>query len=173
MNIYTKVRRILVWVCVFVFAGCSPSRKVEKAINILNNNPDKASSYCATRFPLKDTVIYRDSIKYDTIFALTPVQVDTIFKKDTTIITITSPTKTIVKTVTQYKEVIKEPTAKIEEQRQLYLACEKRYQELYIKYEGEEVAKKAWKERFWWILIVAAALLGFTIRKPIAKLIGL
>ena len=164
---------MLTWACVFIFVGCSTSRKVERAINVLNNNPDKAATFCSNKFPLRDTIIYRDSVRYDTIFSLTPVQIDTIYKKDTTIITITSPTKTIIKTVTQYKEVIKEPTAKIEEQRQLFLACEKRYQELYIKWEGEEAAKKKWRERFWWILIVAAALFGFTIRKPIAKLIGL
>ena len=172
MDIFFKVRRILVWVCVFIFVGCNPSRKVERAINTLNNNPDRASQYCAAKYPLKDTVIYRDTTVYDTIWGITPVQVDTIFKKDTTIITITSPTKTIIKTVTKYKEVVKEPTTKIEEQRQLYLACERRYQELYIKYEGEQVAKKTWRERFWWIFVVAAALLGFTIRKPIANLIG-
>ena len=164
---------MLTWACVFVFMGCSTSRKVERAINILNNNPDRAAEFCLNKYPSKDTIIYRDSTVLDTIYSLTPVQVDTIFKADTTIITVTSPTKTIIKTVTKYKEVTKEPTAKIEEQRQLYLACEKRYQELYIKYEGEEVAKKTWRERFWWIFIVAAALLGFTIRKPIAKLIRL
>ena len=173
MNIYTKVRRILTWVCVFAFIGCNPARKVERAINTLNNNPDKAAQFCANKYPSKDTIIYRDSLVLDTLYDLTPVEVDTIYKNDTTIVTITSPAKTIVKTITKIKEITKEPTQKIEEQRQLYLACEKRYQELYIKYEGEEVAKKKWRERFWWILIVAAALLGFTIRKPIAKLIGL
>ena len=114
MNIYTKVRRILTWVCVFAFMGSNAARKVEKAINTLNNHPDKAASYCSNRFPSKDTIIYRDSLVLDTLYDLTPVEVDTIYKNDTTIVTITSPAKTIVKTITKIKEITKEPTQKIE-----------------------------------------------------------
>jgi hypothetical protein len=46
-----------------------------------------------------------------------------------TIITITSPAKTIYKTVYKIKEVVKEPTQKIEEQRRLYVECQGRYAE--------------------------------------------
>lgn len=172
MNIYIKVRRILVWVCVFVFVGCNPSRKIEKAINTLNNHPDKAASYCSNKYPTKDTVIYRDSLVLDTLYDLTPVQIDTIFKADTTIITVTSPAKTIVKTITKVKEITKEPTQKIEEQRQLYLACESRYQKLFVSWQESEKQRKDWKERFFWLLLVLAALLGYALRKPIMKLVS-
>lgn len=172
MNIYTKVRRMLTWACVFAFIGCNPARKVERAINTLNNNPDKAAQFCANKYPTKDTIIYRDSLVLDTLYDLTPVEVDTIYKSDTTIVTITSPAKTIVKTITKIKEITKEPTQKIEEQRQLYLACESRYQKLFVSWEQSEKQRKDWRERFFWILLVLAALLGYALRKPIMKLVS-
>jgi hypothetical protein len=95
-----------------------------------------------------------------------------VLREDTIVITKTSPSKTITKTIVQTKEIIRQPTEKIEEQRQLYLNCEKRYQALYLKWEEAEKQRKAWKERFFWLLILAAALLGFTLRNPIRKLIG-
>lgn len=172
MNIYTKVRRMLTWACVFAFIGCNPARKVERAINTLNNNPDKAAQFCANKYPSKDTIIYRDSLVLDTLYDLTPVEVDTIYKNDTTIVTITSPAKTIVKTITKIKEITKEPTQKIEEQRQLYLACESRYQKLFVSWEQSEKERKSWKERFFWLFLVLAAMVGYALRKPIMKLVS-
>lgn len=167
---YIKVRRILVGVCVFILLGCSESRKITKAILTLDEHPEVAARYCGNKFPMKDTVIYRDSVKYDTIFSLTPVQIDTVLREDTVVITKTSPS--IIKTITKYKEVIKQPTEKIEEQRALYLDCEGRYRGLFAKYENTDAERKQWKERFWWILIVAAALAGYIVRKPVMKLVS-
>ena len=172
MNISKEVRRILVWVCVFAFAGCNPSRQLDKAINTLNKYPEKAASYCSNRFPSKDTVIYRDSLVLDTLYDLTPVEIDTIYKDSICIVTVTSPAKTIVKTITKIKEITKEPTQKIEEQRQLYLACESRYQKLFVNWEDAEAQRKSWKERFLWLLLVVAAIMGYALRKPIMKLMS-
>ncbi len=169
---YIKVRRILVGVCVFILLGCSESRKITKAVLTLDEHPEVAARYCGNKFPMKDTVIYRDSIRYDTLYDLTPVQIDTVLREDTVVVTITKTSPAIVKTVVEYKEVIKQPIEKIEEQRSLYLACEGRYSTLLQKYETTNEERKQWKERFWWLLIVAAALAGYIVRKPVMKLVS-
>lgn len=173
MNILKGIRRILLWVCVFVFIGCSEVRKLERAIIRLDKNKVVAANYCDTRFPNKDTVIYKDSVHFDTIWQINPTEIDTIYKNDTTVVTVTSPTtKVVVKTITKIKEVIKEPTAKIEEQRNLYLNCETKYQSLFIKWENADKERKTWKERFWWLLLVLCALAGYIVRRPIVRLIS-
>lgn len=172
MAIEIKVRRILVWVCVFVFFACNESKQITKSIITLNKHPEIAAQYCGNKYPSKDTVIYRDSLVIDTLYAITPVQMDTVYREDTVIITITSPTKTITKKIIQTKEIVKQPTEKIEEQRALYLECEGRYRALSQKYETTNEERKQWKERFWWLLIVAAALAGYIIRKPVMKLVS-
>jgi len=139
----------------------------------LDKDKAVAANYCDTRFPSRDTTIYKDSIHYDTLFQINPTEIDTIYKNDTTVVTVTSPTnKIVVKTITKIKEVIKEPTAKIEEQRNLYLNCETKYQSLFIKWEGADKERKTWKERFWWLLLVLCALAGYIVRRPIVRLIS-
>jgi hypothetical protein len=161
--------RYVFWL--LLLTACSQERKVQRAIDVLSQDPSASSLFCSNKFPSKDTTIYKESIVFlDTLYQLSPA--DTLLREDTIVITKTSPTKTITKTIVQTKEIIKQPTEKIEEQRQLYLACEKRYQALYLKSEEAEKQKKAWRERFFWLLLLAAALLGFTLRKPILKLIG-
>ena len=170
MGIYNQVRRILAWVCVFAFLGCSESKKITKSILTLDKHPDVAAQYCSNKFPMKDTVIYRDSIKLDTLYETLPA--DTVYCNDTVIIR-TSPTiKIITKIITKYKEVIKQPTEKIEEQRALLQSCEGRYTTMVTKYETADLERKQWKERFWWLLIVVAALAGYIVRKPVMKLVS-
>ena len=169
---YIKVRRILVGVCVFMLLGCSESRKITKAVLILDEHPEVAARYCGNKFPMKDTVIYRDSTRYDTIWQINPTEIDTVLREDTVVVTITKTSPAIIKTIVEYKEVIKQPTEKIEEQRSLYLGCEGRYRGLFAKYENTDAERKQWKERFWWILIVAAALAGYIVRKPVMRLVS-
>lgn len=161
--------RYVFWL--LLLTACSQERKVQRAINVLSQDADASATYCSNRFPSKDTTIYKDSLVFlDTLYQISPA--DTVLREDTIVITKTSPSKTITKTIVQTKEIIRQPTEKIEEQRQLYLSCEKRYQALFLKWEDAEKQRKAWKERFFWLLILAAALLGFTLRNPIRKLIG-
>ena len=156
-----------------LLTACSQERKVQRAVDVLSQEPSAAALFCSNRFPSKDTTIYKDSLVFlDTLYQLSPAEIDTIVREDTIVIVKTSPSKTITKTIVKTVEIVKQPTEKIEEQRQLYLSCEKRYQVLYLKNEETEKQAKQWKERFWWLLLLAAALFGFTIRKPILKLIG-
>lgn len=163
------VRRRLLWVCVFFLFACN---SVQRAMVVLAKHPVEASQFCGSNFPSKDTTIIKEEIKYDTIWQINPTEIDTIYKNDTTIITITSPSKTIYKTVYKIKEVIKEPTQKIEEQRRLYVECQGRYATTNQKLEVANAERKYWKERFFWLLLVACALAGYIVRKPVARIIS-
>lgn len=165
----TKAGRILAWVYVLVFIGtaCNPIHKVQRAIVTLNNYPEYGASYCSGRFPAKEHVIYRDSIVLDTIYVDGEVVTDTLYRHDTTIITRTSPSKIITKTVVKYKEVQVENTARVKEKENLYLACEDRYQKLYLKWELTDADRRSWRSKFWWVLLVAAgAVIGYLTKQP-------
>lgn len=163
--------RYIFWLLLLV--ACSHERKVQRAVDVLSQEPSVASRFCANKYPSKDTTIYKDSLVFlDTLYQLSPAEIDTLYREDTIVVTKTSPGKVITKTIVKTIEVVKQPTEKIEEQRQLYLACESRYQALYLKAEQTELEKKKWKERFWWLLLVVAALTGYIFRKPLLKLTG-
>lgn len=156
--------------------ACNSQKQLQKAKNRLGDNPLEAARFCSTLFPAKDSVVYRDTIKLDTIY-VGLLQVDTLRREDTVVITKTSPSKIITQTKIQYKEVVKTNPAKIEEQRQLYLSCEARYQRLYLKWEQSEEQKKDWRSRFWWVLFVAiGAVIGYFTKQPfwaaLAKQLG-
>lgn len=166
MVIFKEARRILVWVCVFMFISCNPEKKLQKAITTLSSNPEKSAAFCADRYPVKELVIYRDSITLDTIF-LELERVDTLYQNDTCYIITTSPNKIITKTVTKYKEVQVENTARIQEKEKLYQACEKNYHDLYTKLELTEADKRGWRSKFWWVLFVAiGAIVGYLTKQP-------
>lgn len=156
--------------------ACNSQKQLQKAKNRLGDNPLEAARFCSTLFPAKDSVVYRDTIKLDTMY-VGLLQVDTLRREDTVVITKTSPSKIITQTKIQYKEVVKTNPAKIEEQRQLYLSCEARYQRLYLKWEQSEEQKKDWRSRFWWVLFVAiGAVIGYFTKQPfwaaLAKQLG-
>lgn len=156
--------------------ACNPQRQLQKAKNLLGDNPLEASKFCSDRFPSRDSVVYRDTIKLDTMY-VGLLQIDTLRREDTVVIVRTSPSKVITQTKIQYKEVVKTDPAKTEEQRQLYLACEGRYQKLYIKWEQSDKERKGWKSRFWWALFVAiGAVIGYFTKQPfwaaLAKQLG-
>ena len=163
---------IIIIMLVLIATSCLPNRKFAKAVKIMNDQPDQAAWYCAVKFPVKDTVIYRDSITYDTI-------VNTNYFSDTTTIhdttTITSPAKTLVKTVYKVKEIVRENTAKVQaleysltESTKIISKKDSEVDECREKSnEWEKLAKK----RFWWLLLLIAAVAGWVIRKPLMKII--
>ena len=145
-----------------VFTACNPSKRLYKAIDELNKHPIESAKYCADKYPVKDTVIYRDSVAFDTLY-MGEYVFDTTVVKDTVYITKTVP-KTITKTVTQVKEVLRENTARVKEFEGKYLTCESKYQSLFLDYEkavkqGFDYRKQRDKMRLWfWILVGAIGL---------------
>lgn len=84
----------------FLFACNS----VQRAMVTLAKHPVEASQFCGTNFPSKDTTIIKEEIKYDTIWQINPTEIDTIYKNDTTIITITSPQRQYTKPYIRLKK---------------------------------------------------------------------
>jgi len=142
-----------------ILASCNPQKKLFKALDELQKHPIESAKYCADKYPVKDTTIYRDSVKFDTLY-MGEYVFDTTVVKDTVYITKTVP-KTITKTVTQVKEVLRENTARIEQLRLQYEKCEAKYQALFLDYEksvkqGFDYRKQRDKMRLWfWILVGA------------------
>lgn len=142
-------------------------RRLNKAINLVSSRPLIVARICGNAYPVKETTYVKEPIVvFDTLYQL-PYN-DTIVTQDTVYIVKTLPSKTITKTIYKEREVVKENTAKIEEQKQLYIQCESKYQKLYLQWE--EADKKA-KARFWWLIVLIALITGFILRKPIASLI--
>ena len=153
---------------IFVFLiGCSSEKQIQRAKNRLSANPLEAASFCANRFPNKETIIYRDSLTLDTIY-LELTRTDTIVENDTVRITTTSPAKVITKTLVKYKEVqIESGAAKLEEQRQLLIKCEGRYDALQKRFEKSEEQRKTWRKRFYWIVFVILGFaVGYILKQP-------
>lgn len=167
------------WACIFALivlalASCFPNKKFAKAVNTFDSEPEKAAWYCATKFPVKDTVIYRDSVSFDTVYEIDSYY-DTTTIHDTVVQVKTSPAKVVVKTVYKIKEVVRENTAKVQAL-QLSLAnatnlIAKREDEISKCYEGTAHWKGLAKKRFWWLLIAVGAAGGWVLRKPLLKLI--
>ena len=157
-----------------LLTSCS---SINKARKTLDNNPQEAARYCADKFPVRDSVVYKDSVHFDTLL-IGETYFDTILVQcpDTVIKVVTKvEPKTIVKTVTQIKEVYRENTAKVEEWRLMFFDAEKKMLNAIDKYNKEQAEKKIWKAaaRKWkWLLF---ALVGFLIawkfRNPLMRLI--
>jgi len=152
--------KIVISLLVLFIVGCNPQKRLYKAVSELNKHPIESAKYCADKYPVKDTVIYKDSVTLDTIF-VGDVYYDTVETKDTVYITKTLPGKTITKTITQMKEVLRENTARVEEFKLKYLSCEGKYQALFLDYEkaikeGFEYKKQRNKMRLWLGILIAA-----------------
>jgi hypothetical protein len=63
----------------FLFACNS----VQRAMVALAKHPVEASQFCGSQFPSKDTIIYKDSVHFDTMWQINPTEIDTIYKNDT------------------------------------------------------------------------------------------
>lgn len=168
------MNKLVIIVLVIFFASCTPNRKFAKAVRTMDNDPEQAAWYCATKFPVKDTIIYRDSVTYDTIINDNYIH-DTATIHDTTTITKSSPAKTLVKTVYKVKEIVRENTAKVKALEYALSDATK----LIAKKDAQvdECQKKSdeWKglakKRFWWLLLLIAAVGGWILRKPLIRII--
>ena len=128
-----------------ILLSCNSEKKLQKSIKRLNDNPIESAKYCADKYPVKDTIII-DSTKFDTLYVGEYI-FDTTYvdKKDTVVkyITKTLPEKVITKTVT--KEILRENTARVEQFREQYISCEKKYSSLFLEKEKVERDLKAMK----------------------------
>lgn len=158
----------------YVALGCNVEKKIQKA-EILLAEKGRLPQICALRYPLKDSIVYRDSISYDTLYEGI-YSVDTIYNRDTVKVFLTLPAKIITKEVIKYRDIYRENTSKVVE-------CEKKNDELVksvIKCETEQVKllnevskwKSVAKQRWWFLWILLALALLITFRKNIVKFAG-
>jgi len=173
------LRLIMPWVPVIMvvimilllFSSCST---VQKAKQTLNDNPRDAAEYCADKFPVKDSIVIRDSITTDTIYQ-GETFFDTVYTTDTDTVTRTVtkvlPGKIITNTVTQVKEVFRENTATVAALQITVSDClnevNRKDKAITETTDSRDTWKKKAKQR-WWIIIALVALL---LRKPLLKLL--
>jgi hypothetical protein len=168
--LFTLISAGLIIICVFLvifLMGCSSSRRIDKAKEVLGNSKLDAAKFCAENFPDKTEYIKGDSVvKFDTMY-VGEVITDTIESKDTVYITEKLPARLITKTVRITD------TIKVEDRAMLIVANmenEKLVREnidLKESYENwRSIAKRRWN--LWWLVL---ALVAFNFRKSIFKLI--
>ena len=151
--------------------GCATEKQLQKAEAKLSQ-AGRLAQICSDRFPSRDSIIYRDSVRIDTAHEGEYI-FDTIRAFDTVYITKTIP---VTKTVTKTKLVIKENTAKIEAAEQAVRECNQEFSEMALGMLDERKEldryKKLATERLWimWLVIIAAGL--WTFRKFIAQYVN-
>ena len=167
--------KIILFTFIIYLSGCvSP----QKAMQVLDRNPEKAAEYCVNKFPPKDSVVIENSIIFDTLY-VGDVVFDTTFVvlNDTVERTITKTVpKIVTKTVTQTKEVYRENTARVKDLQYKLNEAEKDKAVLKDKLVNSEADRDKWKKlakkRWWWLLLVIGAAAGWTFRKPLKLLVG-
>lgn len=98
------------------FSSCYTPKKAEKQVlKAAAVHPEVVSRIAARLYPPKDSTVFRDIINFDTLYMPEYTISDTVYSHDTVVIThrVEIP-KTVVKTLTQTKEVYRENTARVE-----------------------------------------------------------
>lgn len=169
--------KFIIWSAILLLINGCANSKISKAKRVLDENPIDAAAYCANKFPVKDSIVYKDSVRFDTIYT-GETYFDTISVQcpDTVIKVVTKvEPKTIVKTVTNVKEVYRENTAKTEEWRLMFFDAQKKMLTAIDKLNKSEAEKKIWKAaaRKWkWLFIALVAfIIGWKFRSPLLKLL--
>jgi len=146
----------------FCTIGCASERQFHKAEAKLSQ-AGRLAKICADRFPSRDSIVYRDSVRIDTAYEGEYI-FDTMRTLDTVYITKTIPvTKTIIKT----KTIVKENTAKIEAAELALDACNNDFIEMSLGMleERKELdrVKRLARERLviLWIVVILSVLWTF------------
>lgn len=158
----------------YVALGCNVEKKIQKA-ELLLAEKGKLAEICAVRFPPRDSIVYRDTVKYDTLYEGI-YSVDTVYDNDTVKVILTLPAKVITKEVIKYRDVYRENTSKL-------VDCQKKNEELVknlVKFEEERTKllaevgswKSVAKQRWWFLWILLVISLAIIFRKSIIRLAG-
>lgn len=171
---------ILLLLIVLLF-GCNPeAKKLRKTQEYLFRHPDFSAGYCAEQYPVKDSIVTRDSIRFDTLYVpdysgIEPA--DTLSpaggggssssngstsgggQKETV-------TRYITKTITKDTTIYRRDAA---EERRLQLslqACQGNNTILLNKNEALQAKVDEWKAkaktRWWWIIALIGAAVTYT-----------
>jgi hypothetical protein len=153
-------------VILLILSSCNPVRQLNRAEARLAQ-AGRLPAICAERYPIKDTTYIKDTlVKIDTFLSGEYI-FDTLRVNDTLYQIEYKPLE-IIKTKTLTKVVKVEDRAKVE-------ALSVRVSQLEANRgtlisEVAEYKAKA-KSRLNWLILVLCGILGFTIRKPLIKLV--
>lgn len=156
--------RLFWFIAVLLVFGCNSEKQLIKS-EVRLAKAGLLPKICADRYPQKDTIIYKDSIRVDSLYEYMPIPVDGEIIYDTIL-------KTIVKTVYKEKIVRFQDMAKINDlqmQLEAVRADLKACNQLKDKYiTQKESAENKAKNRLW-LWLVVLFLLIWTFRKYIGK----
>lgn len=148
--------------------SCNAEKQLQKAETKLSQ-AGRLAKICADRFPSRDSIVYRDSVRIDTAYEGEYI-FDTIRTLDTIYITKTVP---VTKTIVKWKTAFRERTDKIEAISLQLEACNNDFSEMALNMVETQKEldryKRDSKTYFWWLLIVIALSIGWTFRKFIAR----
>ncbi len=163
-------KQIVAFLTFCILLSCNTEKQLQKAETRLSQS-GRLAKICADRFPLRDSIVVKDSVIIDT-FLLGEYIFDTIRVNDTIVITKHIP---VIKTKIKTQIVYRQDNAKVESlQRELDTALNKlavangKYADAIKELDGW---KKTAKQRIWWLWIVVVLCIGWTFRKFITKFI--
>lgn len=149
---------IVIVILLFVFSSCDPAKK---ATTYMQTHKDKLAELCAENFPVKDSIIVRDSVSFDTIYN-TDIFFDTTVVKDTVRITKYLPGKTVIKTVRKDSIIVRRDMANESHLINQLSASVKESGKLKLERDNLQAFKDSMKGKVhipWWILALAGVAL--------------
>jgi hypothetical protein len=158
-----------------VLIGCTTQKK---ATNYFNNHPDQLAPICADKFPVKDSLVTRDSVRFDTLF----IEGDPVVLKDSFYIkgdtVVKQVTKECPKVQTIVKTVIKDSIHYVENTARVAMLLNQ-VKELSDKVEKCQTMSDKLQDKvkhknkvIWWLIIVVAIESLWIFRKPLLSLIN-
>lgn len=178
----SKITRLLfgfiaIWAVLLILTCCSTEKKAQKKTAWLIAH-DKLDDVCARVYPIRDSVITKDSIHFDTLIVETApeIKTDTVYKNDTVFITQSvkcPPAKVITKTVHDSVFVYRTNTAEIDRVKGQVLAKEgqiKQKDDIIIKQQQNIDKDNWWKVAAiitWCLVFTGFVFRFFVIKKPI------
>ncbi len=159
--------------CFFIATSCNTEKRLQKA-EVLLASKGRLPEVCAARFPPKDSIVYRDSVHFDTLYT-SIYSVDTLVSNDTIKVVTTLPSKVVTKEVIKFREIYRENTAKVNDLENKLSACNSQsanysIELVKLRAESSKLGSLA-KQRLWFLWIFILVALVITFRKNIIKLV--
>lgn len=157
-------------ILLLLLAGCNTeSKTLHKTQLYLFEHPEFSAGYCAEQYPVKDSVVARDSISFDTLYMDQVPDTSYQYLSGDTVFITKYQTKYITKTIRKDSIIFRRDAA---EEIRLNLSLQdfqKNNNDLLAKYNKLEEERNEWKgkakTRFWWILLLIGGGIVFTFFK--------